>query len=235
MAAPVMLGSVHLQPLGCAMAIEEFTRAFLAVYFTFVAVRYTAKILGQRARTGDTYIHDGAPGSRARLVRTTFNVFRVAIWAFCVVRVFAPRVDVAIGALPASPGLLLVGIACLMVAYAGVEYVHAYMDHDWRSGVPAEGQPDLLTEGPFALTRNPIFASVILGQIGLALALPSVFTLICLVAGATALMIQAGIEERRLAEVHGERYRAYAASVPRWLPNVSAVFGRSRRPARPSA
>ena len=52
---------------------------------------------------------------------------------------------------------------------------------------------------------------------GFFLALPSVFSLECLLAGVTVLVRQARVEEKALAELFGEAYEAYRRQVPRWL------------------
>jgi protein-S-isoprenylcysteine O-methyltransferase Ste14 len=75
----------------------------------------------------------------------------------------------------------------------------------------------LLTGGPYNRSRNPVFIAVMLGQFGFFLALPSVFSLVCLIAGVTVLIRQARVEERALADFFGDTYEAYRRRVPRWL------------------
>ena len=58
---------------------------------------------------------------------------------------------------------------------------------------------------------------VIAGQIGLFLALPSLFTLACLVIGVWAVISQVGIEEGILRRRFSVEYDAFAAQTPRWL------------------
>ena len=55
-----------------------------------------------------------------------------------------------------------------------------------------------------------------LGQLGLFLAVPSLFTLACLLLGAGTLLHQARLEEAQLAERFPEAFAAYAARVPAW-------------------
>lgn len=202
------------------MPLDAFVRGFLAVFFTFVALRYTMNILGRTARhtIDERFIHYGAPRSRARGIRIVFNVFRATIWGLCVARVIAPEVDRLLGVIAAPAVLTGLGVALMMLSYAAIEYVHAFMDHDWRSGVSEASSAGLVTTGPFAVTRNPLFLSVILGQVGFALALPSVFTLVCLLVGASAIIAQVGVEERSLRARFGATWDSYAQRTPRWLP-----------------
>jgi protein-S-isoprenylcysteine O-methyltransferase Ste14 len=205
------------------MDLDAFVRAFLAVYFTMVAVRYTFSALGRHRRTGESRIHDGAPRSRARALRLAFNVFRTAIWVVCVARALVPSLDRLLGVVAAPVVAPLLGVALLVASLAAVEYVHAYMDRDWRSGVPSQGLDALLTEGPFAVSRHPTFLAILAGQIGLALALPSLFTLVCLLVGAAVIVLQAGVEERALRTRFGARWDRYAEATPRWLPRPARL------------
>lgn len=98
-----------------------------------------------------------------------------------------------------------------------VLYIHFYLGKDWRSGTRQGDDTRLITSGPFAVTRNPMMLFVLAAQIGLFLALPSVFTLLCLAAGLWAVVAQVRVEEYMLEARHGPAYRAYAERTPRWL------------------
>ena len=92
------------------------------------------------------------------------------------------------------------------------------MHEDWRSGIdPRKDKRKLLTGGPFGRSRNPLFLAVMAGQLGFFLALPSVFSLVCLVAGVLVITRQAREEEKALAEKFGEDYERYRVRVPRWF------------------
>ena len=106
----------------------------------------------------------------------------------------------------------------LLASFTVVNYLQAYMHEDWRSGIdPRKDQRKLLTDGPFARSRNPLFLTVMAGQLGFFLALPSVFSLVCLVAGVLVITRQAREEEKALAVKFAEDYEHYRVRVPRWL------------------
>jgi protein-S-isoprenylcysteine O-methyltransferase Ste14 len=198
------------------MSFDTVVRVALACFFLFVAVSYISRLLGSHARNKRALIHSGEPGSPQRFLRLLFNGFRAAILGAVIWRVVDPSIDQVLMPIEvfAQPGVEAIGLSFLVLSFAGVEYVHAYMDGEWRSGVPrAEAMvSQLLTEGPFALTRNPLFSAVILGQIGLFLAIPSVFTLIVMVAGIAVLRSQVRIEERALSARFGSSWSEYAPS-----------------------
>jgi protein-S-isoprenylcysteine O-methyltransferase Ste14 len=82
----------------------------------------------------------------------------------------------------------------------------------------------LVASGPFALVRNPLYLGNVALWVGFAVSarlpwLAPVFVAIL------AFEYHAIVrwEERLLEERLGERYRTYAAQVPRWMPRMSAV------------
>lgn len=197
----------------------EFSRWFLAGFFVFVAAFYTVRILAARERTGTSPVTLGRPGTRHHLNHLLFRVFRAAILIVCIARAIEPGLDPYL--LPIrplwQPWIILGGNLLLAGGFAGVLCVHAYMGADWRSGISEADPGRLITTGPFARSRNPVALLVQIGQLGLFLSLPSVFTLVCLVIGVWAVRGQVRLEEADLERRHGDAYRAYETRTPRWL------------------
>jgi protein-S-isoprenylcysteine O-methyltransferase Ste14 len=108
--------------------------------------------------------------------------------------------------------LLCAGIACTIVA-------QLCMGDAWRIGVDPRERTQLVTHGPFAIVRNPIFACMIPAFLGVALLAPNPSTIAAAIVLVAALELQTRlVEEPYLAAVHGERYASYAARVGRFLP-----------------
>jgi protein-S-isoprenylcysteine O-methyltransferase Ste14 len=198
----------------------EFSRWFLALFFTAVGLFYTLAILRKTRLAGRSPVTRGEPRSLHRLIHDTFAAFRAAILLVCIARVPFPTIDAWL--LPIhwlwQPAVILGGNALMLVSFAAILVVHAAMAADWRSGIDVEKGPARLIEtGAFAVTRNPTFVCIQAAQLGLFLSLPSVFTLICLIVGALAIHMQVRLEERWLEDRFGETWRRYASRVPRWL------------------
>jgi len=196
-----------------------FTRWFLAVYFLAVAAFYTVRILAEKARTGTSPVFAGTPGTTHFATHMTFRLFRVVILGVCCARLAWPGFDTYI--LPFSilwhPAVLMIGDALLLASFTTILFVHFYMEKDWRSGTRQGEDTRLITSGPFALSRNPMMLLVMAAQLGLFMALPSMFTLICLAAGQWAVVTQVHVEEQMLEARHGAAYETYASRTPRWL------------------
>lgn len=76
----------------------------------------------------------------------------------------------------------------------------------------------LITHGPFALSRNPMYISGAFVLLGWALFYGSVVILIVTVVGWTlAHFFKVPQEERGLEARFGDAYRSYKARVPRWI------------------
>jgi len=81
----------------------------------------------------------------------------------------------------------------------------------------------LITEGPYSVTRNPLYAFNFLGMIGLGFTIENP-PLALLLACGFALFYPSVVrsEEARLKQVFGDAFAAYCAATPRWLPKWSA-------------
>ena len=90
-------------------------------------------------------------------------------------------------------------------------------------GRPRRGpRPAFVLAGPYLRMRNPLYAGVVLGIAGAALAATS--WLLALTAVAAALVAHAWVvrvEEPRLAARFGAAYTEYLGRVPRWVPRTS--------------
>jgi protein-S-isoprenylcysteine O-methyltransferase Ste14 len=148
---------------------------------------------------------------------------RIGGWLFRYRTLIPMPLALAILAIPASrtQPAALVSAGSLLVALGeairlwGVRHIGAI------SRTRSERLGPLVASGPFAIVRNPLYVGNVALWAGFAVSarlpwLAPVFVAIL------AFEYHAIVrwEERLLEERLGERYRAYAARVPRWLPNV---------------
>jgi protein-S-isoprenylcysteine O-methyltransferase Ste14 len=87
--------------------------------------------------------------------------------------------------------------------------------------VPASGreQPELVTTGPYALVRHPLYGGMLLAILGSALGQSALWLLPLLVYG-PYFILAARREEKRLIEQFPDRYRAYMKRTKMLLPFV---------------
>jgi protein-S-isoprenylcysteine O-methyltransferase Ste14 len=79
----------------------------------------------------------------------------------------------------------------------------------------------LVTSGPYARCRNPLYALSLVGGVGVGLASGSLILTAATLIVLLVLYLRAiSVEERFLGERHGEAFRRYCAQVPRLWPRA---------------
>jgi protein-S-isoprenylcysteine O-methyltransferase Ste14 len=87
-----------------------------------------------------------------------------------------------------------------------------------RPAEPQDQRRVLITDGPFAWTRHPMYLGMMLAIAGLAVLFGSATPFIVVVFFAAIMdKRHAGPEEAALEQEFGDEYRAYAARVRRWI------------------
>jgi protein-S-isoprenylcysteine O-methyltransferase Ste14 len=83
---------------------------------------------------------------------------------------------------------------------------------------PCEDSAQLVTDGLFKITRNPMYFGFVLMLIGIGLILGSLTSFV--IAALFAVLIDRkfiAVEEQMLADRFGERWQAYAETTRRWI------------------
>jgi protein-S-isoprenylcysteine O-methyltransferase Ste14 len=120
--------------------------------------------------------------------------------------------------------LHVVGIVLAASGGLAVFAAQLGMGESWRIGVSDEERTDLVTGGWFAVCRNPIYTSMIVGWLGLALLVPTWLGFAAVVVVAVGLELQVrAVEEPYLLRTHRDEYRRYASGVGRFVPRVGRL------------
>jgi protein-S-isoprenylcysteine O-methyltransferase Ste14 len=122
-----------------------------------------------------------------------------------------------IGLLPRSLALIL---AVLAIVSAGAIAISAFraMNRAQTAIDPSQPTTAIVSDGVFRLSRNPIYLSLMLLYIGIALLFNTVWTLLLLLP--LLAIVQLGVvkrEEIYLERKFGDEYLHYKARVRRWL------------------
>ncbi len=140
--------------------------------------------------------------------------------------VLVPVQLVALGAAALWPGRARwslpgpVSVGADLVAAGGVGLVAAgalSLGRDLTPFVTPRDGASLRTGGSYAISRNPIYAGLLLLAGGVAVRRRRPEPLAAFAVLATALHVKTGAEEERLRERFGADYEAYAARVPRMI------------------
>lgn len=197
------------------------TLAALILYIIWFALAFGVRTVIAYRRTGDSGWRgvSGRPWTLEWFAGIGFTLALVVGLASPIAGLLGldPLVDSSalawFGAATATIGVLLTLLAQLS------------MGDSWRIGVDENERTDLVTEGAFALARNPIFTAMVVTAVGLTLMVPNVLAVVGFAALLLALELQVrGVEEPYLLDAHGATYRTYATRVGRFVPG----FGRLR-------
>jgi protein-S-isoprenylcysteine O-methyltransferase Ste14 len=197
--------------------------AALAFYLIYLALAFGLRTVIQLRSTGSSGFHGigGEVGSATWLAGVGFVaalVLGVAAPVLALLDVVGP-----VDALDRR-GLHAAGIALAAAGIVATLVAQVAMGTSWRIGVDPQERTALVTSGPFALVRNPIFAAMLPTALGLVLMVPSVVAILGLVALVVSLELQVRVvEEPYLRSVHGQRYAEYAGRVGRFLPGLGKL------------
>jgi protein-S-isoprenylcysteine O-methyltransferase Ste14 len=195
----------------------------LVSYGVYLALAFGVRSLIQLRRTGSTGFKGlgGRPGSAEWLAGVLFGL-ALAVGVAAPVLALADVVE-PIGSLDSAP-VHVAGVALFLGGLGATFAAQVAMGASWRIGVDEGERTELVTDGPFAHVRNPIFAAMLPTALGLTLMVPSVVAFAGLAALFVALELQVRIaEEPYLLRVHGTAYADYAARTGRFLPGVGRL------------
>lgn len=198
----------------------------LVLYGVYLLLAFGLRTLIQLRRTGSTGFHGlgGRPGSAEWIAGVGFTL-ALLLGAAAPVLALLDLVE-PIAALDTTV-LHATGLVLALAGIGATFYAQVAMGESWRIGVDPGERTTLVTSGPFALVRNPIFAAMLPTALGLTLLVPSWVALAGLAGLVVALELQVRVvEEPYLLDVHGDAYARYAARVGRFVPGVGRLGAR---------
>jgi len=149
-------------------------------------------------------------------VSAAWFVVAVAVW---LVFRFLPGNDWA--ELTTDSGVVrLVGIVLLVGFTAFTLWARVALGTMWSSSVVAKDHHVLRTDGPYAITRHPIYTGIVGMLLGTALAVGFGVWTTLFVLGVLVVELKIRAEERLLSEVFPVAYPAYRRSVPQLVPGL---------------
>lgn len=191
----------------------------LALFALYALVGFGIRTVVQLRRTGDSGFRglSGSPGASEWWAGVLFAAALVGI-------VLGPVAGLL--GLPEIPLLeqgwiWKVGAVLAAVGIVATVSTQLAMGDSWRVGVDQDEHTELVTSGPFAVARNPIFTAMLATVAGIALIVPNAIAVLGWVLLWVAIELQVRVvEEPYLRRHHGERYLLYSATVGRFVPGV---------------
>jgi protein-S-isoprenylcysteine O-methyltransferase Ste14 len=118
------------------------------------------------------------------------------------------------GLLPPWFGATLVAAGLAFAVWARL-----HLGRNWSGRVAVKEDHALVTSGPYAIVRHPIYSGLLAALLGTALAIGEWRGLLAVVCALVGFLRRIGVEERRMAETFAE-YEAYRRTTPALFPRL---------------
>ena len=189
---------------------------FLLVYFFFVFFLRSYLLWKRTSINPLTFSRsDDAHGYNGKVF--TF----ISLLEFVVVFIFAFKNELYQYLLPfwylEHSYLKYIGWGLLGLSLILVWVAQSQMANSWRIGIDEKNKTELVTNGLFSFSRNPIFLGVMIANVGLLLIIPNAFTLLIVSLSTVSINTQIRLEEAFLEKSHKTAYINYCKKVRRWL------------------
>ncbi len=118
-----------------------------------------------------------------------------------------------------DPWLQGVGLVVFLLGLALAIWARAYIGRNWGMPMSRKADPDLVTTGPYASVRHPIYSGIILAMIGTTIAV-SLYGLVAVVMLGAYFAYSAIAEERFMADRFPDSYPEYKQSTKMLIPFI---------------
>lgn len=116
--------------------------------------------------------------------------------------------------------LKIAGFVISLLAMIWIFIAQMQMRQSWRIGIDYSEKNELITQGLFSVSRNPIFLGILISYLGFFLLMPNMLSFGLGLVSFVSISIQIRLEESYLSKNNSREYLDYKEMVNRW-------FGRS--------
>ena len=129
-----------------------------------------------------------------------------------------PREFVYLQLWPAGVGSFWLGAAVMLAGLLFAVWAREHLGRNWSSSVTIKQGHELITTGPYAVVRHPIYTGILAGLLGTAIALSQVRGFIGFVLFFLVLWLKLRREEQWMRSQFEETYSAYARQTAALVP-----------------
>ena len=215
-----MEGAGFLTPVLDAMAGavggDPYRAVTLALALAMLSVR---AVFRWRAGVHRERRASGREGTGRGLVRT---LLATAARALVVLWAIFPGL-LAFADVPLPAGARIVGAAIGTLGVGLLSWVHVALGRAFSPTLIVRAGAPLVTAGPYARVRHPMYVAFLLIALGVALTTANaLIAAVGLGAVAFVMIVRTPREERMMLDAHGDAWRAYTARSGRFVPRVGA-------------
>jgi len=158
-----------------------------------------------------------------RLEPVSSRGLRVVLFFTAIVLLSWQKIPVAWLHLPIVPAGLwqfYVGLGLTIAGLLFAVWARAYLGKNWSRSVTVKQDHELITSGPYALVRHPIYTGLLGAFLGTSIAIGELRALVAIVILFISLWTKLRMEEAWMKEQFGETYAAYTSHVAALVPFV---------------
>ncbi len=119
--------------------------------------------------------------------------------------------------------LKAVGAACLVLSTGLALWARFTLGTMWSNAPETKVGHQLRTQGPYGITRHPIYTAIIGMILGALLMIGLGYWALLGLAGVVVVLAKIPVEERMMAETFGEQYKEYQKHVPQLIPGLQSL------------
>jgi protein-S-isoprenylcysteine O-methyltransferase Ste14 len=121
---------------------------------------------------------------------------------------------------PESNEVAVTGLALTIAGCAFAIWARLTLGSNWSGRATVKANHELVTNGPYAVSRHPIYTGLLLAVAGTALAIGAWRGALALIVILLALMIKMSQEERLMVQTFPAAYPAYRQRVKALIPGI---------------
>lgn len=200
---------------------SSFKIVVLGLYVSFISLRLFFGLKVMRAGGKVVSREPEAIEREGRILYFLRAGMEFVLPASIILYVFGPSRWVDSFALPLPAAVRLLGAAVSLCCLALLVSVHRALGREWSVCLHLNEQHKLITSGPYARVRHPMYTALFGSMVGLALASANLIVLLPRAFEILLLHSRIRREEAMMLEQFGPAYRAYSERTGRLLPRFN--------------
>ncbi len=183
-------------------------------YESFFPVVWIAFFVYWQIKAANTKTTQRLEPAASRILRVF--IFLIAIVLLSTTRIPLPWLYVQLW--PVGFGPFWLGAAVTIAGLLFAVWARVHLGRNWSRSVTIKQGHELVTTGPYAVVRHPIYTGILTGLLGTAIALSQVRGLIVLFLFFLAFWIKLRLEEQWMRSQFGDAYVTYARQTAALVP-----------------
>jgi len=185
-------------------------------YESFFPVVWIAFLVYWEIKATHTKAIQRLESAASRILRTF--IFLIAIVILSTTRLPLPWLYLQLWPVGLLPFWL--GAAVTVGGLLFAVWAREHLGRNWSRSVTIKQGHELITTGPYAVVRHPIYTGILIGFLGMAIAISQVRGFIAFVLVFLALWLKLRMEEKWMRSQFGETYATYARQTPALVPYI---------------